>query len=64
MVDVTPRPGMIFRDQAIQRYATNRRRDEPLRDVSARLIMGLWIGSGVLACTLLAVTVYVAALIR
>jgi hypothetical protein len=54
----------MFRESALDRYAANRQRDERLRDVSARLIVTLWICAGLLGGAVLAVVLCVGALIR
>jgi hypothetical protein len=57
-------PDAIFREDALRRYAIDRQRDQPLREVSARLRAALWVCAAMLAGALLGVALYVVTLIR
>ncbi len=60
----TERPRAVFRDVVLRRYAAGGVRDEPLRDLSVRLLILLWTCTGLLGCGLLALAVFTAALTR
>ena len=57
-------PDAVFREDALRRYAIGRRRQQPLREISARLRAALWVCAALLAGALLGIALYVVALIR
>jgi hypothetical protein len=53
----------LFREDALARHAQAQEREEPLREISARLRAALWLCAALLAAALLALASYIAALI-
>ena len=61
---MTARPGALFRETVLRRYAAGGVRDESLRDVSPRLLALLWSCTGLLVSGLLALAALITSLLR
>jgi hypothetical protein len=57
-------PDAVFREDALRRYAIARQREQPLREVSARVRAALWVCAALLAVALLGIALYIVTLIR